>query len=226
MRVLVVSYTIPGILLFLWLVIPASVAAYRVTVYEETLPYQVLSVTNPTESQFIVGELDGYPEMIEFEFSEASPLVVSLYALPDNSAPLFSGIAVSVLVPRGVAEVTRLKATDAAWELVTEPLSRLSFKAGPTMNETVASGTYRVEVSTPENYGKYLLLLGTAASEAPYLERWRAVNALYEFAGVSKFGLLWSPLVYYPVGIIVLIVGLALTVWRTRSLLPFIKRHE
>ncbi len=206
--------------------LPGCLLAYQVTTHDLLTPYELLPVETSVGQQFIVGELDGYPEMIEFTVSEAVPVTVALYSLPTTTTPQLNTIMVRVLAPRGVEEVARLNAADVTWEPMRDPVSRLRLLAGPALRTEVASGTYRVEVSTPENYGKYLILVTAGeVNTSSYTATWRAVRDLYSFAGVSKLGMVRTSLVYYPLLITVLLLGFGYTVWRTRERVPFLRRY-
>ncbi|MFM2340090.1 MAG: hypothetical protein RLZZ360_726 [Candidatus Parcubacteria bacterium] len=199
------------------LALPTSAFAYTVTSHEVVTPYEVLPLELDLENrQIITGELNGYPEMVEFTVSEELPLSVSVFGLPGSTTPDFGGIIVRVVEPRGVEEIARMKASVASWEAVKEPISKLTFLVGPEYFGTVASGTYRVEVSTPENYGKYLLVIGDNDADAGYGATWRSVSALYTFAEVTKLGMIRTALVYIPLGIILVICGMVYTVRRTQ----------
>ena len=206
------------------LVLPSSAFAYTVTSHEIVTPYEVLPLELDLENrQIIIGELNGYPEMVEFTISEELPLSVSIFGLPGSSTPNFGGIIVRVVQPRGVEEIARIKAAEATWEAVREPISKLNFLVGPEYFGTVASGTYRVEVSTPENYGKYLIVIGDTDSDAGYGATFRSVAALYEFAEATKLGMIRTSLVYIPLGIILVLCGIVYTVRRTRPELFHLK---
>lgn len=203
--------------LFALLILPGNALAYTVTNHDLTTPYEVLPIEVDTSNrQIITGELNGYPEMVEFTVGEELPLSVSIFGLTGSSTPNFGGIVVRVVQPRGVEEIARIKAADASWTVAKEPISKLTFLAGPEYFGTIASGTYRVEVSTPENYGKYLIVIGDTDSDTGYGATWRAVSALYEFAEVTKFGMIRTSLVYIPLGIILVVFGFLYTVYRTR----------
>jgi hypothetical protein len=207
------------------LVLPSSAFAYTVTSHEVVTPYEVLPLELEEEQrQIITGELNGYPEMVEFTTSEELPLSVSIFGLPSSSTPDFGGIIVRVVEPRGVEEIARIKASDATWEIVREPISKLNFLVGPEYFGTVASGTYRVEVSTPENYGKYLIVIGDVDSDTGYGDTFKSVSALYEFAEVTKLGMIRTSLVYMPLGIVLVLCGIVYTVRRTRPELFRLKK--
>jgi hypothetical protein len=214
------------LLFMLGLGLPTLAQAYFVTEHTLAVPYELLILERPvSERQLIVGELEGYPEMIEFTTDTEVTLRVSLLGLPGSTTPNFGGIVVRVLEPRGVEEVARLKPTDATWEAIREPVSKLSFLIGPEFETTIASGTYRVEVSTPENFGPYLIALGDEDINHGYGATWAAVSQLYEFAGVTKLGMVRTSLVYVPLLILLVLGGFGYTVYRTRDRLPFFKRY-
>lgn len=204
-------------LLVLVLTLPSSALAYSVISHDLTTPYEVLPIEVDTNNrQIITGELNGYPEMVEFTTSEELPLSVSIFGLPGSTTPDFGGIIVRVIEPRGVEEIARIKAAEASWAPVKEPVSKLTFLTGPEYFGSIASGTYRVEVSTPENFGKYLIVIGDTDSDTGYLATWNAVSSLYDFAEVTKLGMIRTSLVYMPLGIILVLFGLGYTVYRTR----------
>jgi hypothetical protein len=209
--------------LLILLVSPQAMAyGYSLVLHEPAVPYEILTIPAETKQQQVVaGRLDDYPEMVEITSTEDFFLEVAIRAVPGTTTPDFSGIVVRVLEPRGVAEVARLRASEATWETVVDPLAALPYIEGPRFSGAVASGTYRIEVSNPDNEGQYLLVIGSADESGTYGQKWRSVAGLYEFYGQSKVGMIWSPLVYYPVGIILLLIGFVYTVYRTRSRLPF-----
>lgn len=207
----------------MYTLLPSSSFAYEVTVHDVKIPYDVVSVPGTVdEQQFIVGALTGYPQMVEIKSDEEFTLRVELRALPDaTTTPDFAGIVVQVLERRGVAEVARLKPTDAPWTKVREHVSGLSYLAGPLYEGRVPAGTYHIEVSTPENIGKYILVLGTVPTNGSYWNTWSAISRLYTFYDVSKIGMIRSPLIYYPFGIVLLLGGFGYTIYRTRGRIPF-----
>ncbi len=203
--------------LLVLLILPGNAFAYTVVNHDIAKPYEVMPIIiDPSNRQIITGELNGYPEMVEFTLEEEAALSVSIFSTATNTSPTLGGVIVRVLQLRGVEEVARLKFGDGSWSPVKEPVSKLTFLAGPEYFGTVASGTYRIEVNTPENYGKYLLVIGDNDNDAGYFATWRAVSDLYEFAEVFKLGMIRTSLVYIPLGIMLVLFGIVLTVRRTR----------
>jgi hypothetical protein len=214
-------------LLLAMLVVPHTVVyGYTLVAHESLVPYEVLTLsTEPGQQHIVAGTLNDYPQMIEMTSDEAFFLDVAIRGIPGTSTPDFSGIVIRVLEPRGVAEVARLRASEASWETVTDPLSALPYLAGPSFSGEVASGTYRIEVSTPVNTGQYLLVVGSSNDASTYGQKWDSVSRLYEFYGQSKIGMIRSPLVYYPLGIVLLLIGFGYTIYRTRARLSFRQNH-
>ena len=213
--------------LFLCLVVlmPISGFAYEVTLHDVKTPYDIVTVPGTAEEeQFIVGTLKDYPQMVEIQSDKEFVLHVELRALPDaTSTPNLAGIAVQVLEPRGVAEVARLTPAESSWTKHRDRVSGLAYLAGPSYEGKVPAGTYHIEVSTPENTGKYILVVGTVPTNSSYGDTWAAVSRLYSFYGASKIGMIRSPLVYYPLGIVLLLGGFGYTIYRTRGRLPLLR---
>jgi hypothetical protein len=204
----------------------STAAAYEVIPHTVPVPYDILPIEGEATAQkLIIGELRDYPQMIEIVSDKEFMLTVGLRAVPGEVVPQFTGIVVRVLQPRGVEEVTRLKPSTTTWSEAVDPVSKLPYQIGPVYEGVVPAGTYRIEVSTPENAGKYILVLGGQDVQVGYGATWRAVATMYEFYDASKFGMLRTPLVYYPLGIIVLLAGFGYTVYRTRDRLPLLQRH-
>ncbi len=199
-----------------------TVRAYQVTLEPMTVPYEVATVTgDPQVEQLLLGELDGSPEMFEIVSETDFELTVEVRAVPGepNVLPELSGLIIRQKEKRGVEEVARLKATDATWNTLTDGTTGLRYQAGAFFSEKMPAGTYRIEVSTPENVGKYLLVIGNTPVRLGYFATLGHIATTYEFYGLSKIRMFSSPYVHYPLGIVVLI-GLITATWywqRTRQ---------
>lgn len=205
--------------------IVSAAEAFTVTEHEFPAQYEVVVVEGvPTTHQFLLGQLADYPEMYEVSHDAPFVLQAELRALPGaTTTPALGGIIVRVL-DRGVEEVVRLEPGEAAWEKRRDAASGLAYLAGPGFSGEVPAGVYRIEVSTPDNQGQYILSLGTQPDEVGYLESLAAVGTLYDFYGAWTLGMIRSPLLYQPLLIILLLGGLAVTYLRTRHRLP-LRRH-
>lgn len=176
----------------------------------ETVPtqYEVITIQNPETEQLILGELENSPEMFEIVSENPFTLSVEIRAVPDKealSAPQFNGIIIKQKEIRGVKEIARLNAEDSDWLVVSDVVTGLKYQAGTYFNEQVDAGTYRIEISSPDNLGKYMLLVGTNTDENGYFASLSDIKMVYQFYSLSTIRMFSSPYVHYPLGIIVLI---------------------
>lgn len=183
----------------------------------ETVPtqYEVITIQNPETEQLILGELQDAPEMFEIVTENPFTLSMEIRGVPDNTAntpPQLNGIIIKQKEVRGVEEIARLNATDSSWNLITDKITGLKYYAGTYFNETVEAGTYRIEISSPNNQGKYMLLVGTNTDDNGYRASLVDIKAVYHFYGLSTVRMFSSPYVHYPLGIMVLI-GLIGSTW-------------
>jgi hypothetical protein len=80
-----------------------------------------------------------------------------------------------------------------------------------------AAGTYRIEVSTPDNIGKYVLVTGFLEdqSEIGFFETMRRIAAVKEFFEKPSVAVLQSPFYFVPLLIVIGLCG-GLWYWRRR----------
>lgn len=200
----------------------AANTASAFTAVTENVPnqYEIVTIKNPEIEQQILGELEGDPEMFEIFSETPFILTTEIRAVPDkssNTLPAFSGIIIRQKDVRGVEEVARLQGTDAAWTVMTDGATGLKYQAGPYFSEEMASGTYRIEISSPNNIGKYVLLVGSQSDDAGYSLSLASVRAVYQFYGFSSSRMFSSPYVHYPVGIVFILLLFAGTYMWQRS---------
>lgn len=194
--------------------VSATVVAYQADQFVPPAPYEIMVIdTNPQTERTLLGSLEGFPDMYEVQSAEAFTLTLQLAAVPTESVPQFSGLIIRVL-DEGIEEVGRFRSVDTEWELQGNPATGLTEAVGPRYEAELPAGTYRIEVSTPSNQGKYLLTLGTEDS-AGYFTSVRSVAATYDFYDRSALAMFRSPYIHYPVGIVVLL-GLIGATWYIR----------
>jgi hypothetical protein len=190
--------------------------AHAFTVSEPTFvtPYQVITISGePEQQQIFLGELDNAPEMYEIKSKTDFTLTAEIRSIPGETAkPDFSGIIVRQKEVLGVEEVARMKATDSAWTPVRDKVTGLVYQSGPFFSQKVKAGTYHIEVSTPNNAGKYMLVVGDKDDGSGYIDTLHAIGLVYDFYGYGLFHILLSAYVYYPIGI-VLVLALSLATW-------------
>jgi hypothetical protein len=183
----------------------------------QTVPtqYEVITIENPETEQLILGELQDAPEMYEVVSENPFTLTFEIRAVPDTDAslpPQLGGIIIKQKEIRGVEEIARLNATDSEWTVVTDKATGLKYQAGGYYSESVEPGTYRIEISSPNNQGKYMLLVGNNPDENGYFASLADIKMMYQFYELSTLRMFSSPYVHYPLGIIVLL-GLIVGTW-------------
>lgn len=195
---------------------PVLAFAYGPTFVETPRQNEVMPLREPKIAKDFYGKLEGYPHMYEFATKEPIRLSVGI-SVPDieSSRDNVSGIVLFVNKNGSVREISRLRAREASWEPYFEIWGGDSYRQGGSFETNLEPGTYRIEVSTPENIGTYVLHVGTEKafplfSYFSYLGKVAEVKA---FFGKSPIRIVESPLVYGPV----LITLLALAAFFVRK---------
>jgi hypothetical protein len=207
-----------ALMLFL---LPLGTYAAGVLPHEVAVPYEIVPIETIVGQQFLVGTLEEFPEMFEFSIDTPTTLDLAvrypLIAGGDDADTVTPAIGVIIVAvgERGVAEMGRIEATAANWEKVSDPLTRLPYLAGGSFSKELLPGTYRIEVSTPDNRGAYMVALGTGEALS-FSEKFSLTKQLYAFYGVSAIGMIRTSIVLYPLGSIVLVVLIAGTWWVQR----------
>jgi len=203
--------------LLFWLASTPVALAFTVVPVAPTAPHEPYVVSgSPATERMYLGTLTGFPDVYEVTSAQPFTLVLKLAAVPDpNASPELSVIIVAVN-ELGVAEVDRLAYADTTWEPVRQPITGLTQLAGPGYEADFEAGTYRIEISSLDNLGKYILTLGSEFDEAGYFATLRSIKQVYDFYGASTFGMIRSPYVHYPIGIIILL-GLIAATYRWRK---------
>jgi hypothetical protein len=170
-------------------------------------------VTEPEVSHAYYGTLTGFPQTFEIQKDASFHLFVQLLQ-PDISTSKhdISAIVVRAVENTGrVKEVARLKAAQASWNSKFEPFGGDSYSEGPLFEQDVSSGTYKIEVHTPDNIGKYILVIGQKErfGEIGYLETIRRIAHIKSFFGKSQFLIIESPFVYVPILLLIVIFSVA-----------------
>lgn len=205
---------------FVVLTLPLVFGVSTVSAFDavlETVPtqYEVITIQNPETEQLILGELDDAPEMFEIVSENPFILTFEIRAVPNTEGvvpPQLSGIIIKQKEVRGVEEIARLNAQDSDWTVVTDKTTGLKYQAGGYYSEQVEAGTYRIEISSPNNQGKYMLLVGVNTDDNGYFASLSDIKMVYQFYGLSTIRMFSSPYVHYPLGIIILL-GLTGGTW-------------
>lgn len=203
-----------------WGLSVGGVFAYELVVTDVPEPYAIVPVAaDEYNKQVQLGVLEGFPVMYEVRSLESFELSLQLSTVPSRVP---ENAAFSLMIVRvneddsGVTEMARVMAGDTDWVTRKDPVFGLTFKEGEVYQREYEPGVYRIEVSTPENEGRYMLSFG---STADHLNYWQTLERVYQTQrhfGYSVVQLLASSYVYYPLGILFLLFIINRT-WKYRK---------
>jgi len=206
MRILLLS-------ILMLLAVPVSAFVPEVIVQKSLL--DITAIKDPVLAQTFYGDLVDFPHTYQIIATEPFHLFLQI-KVPDieSSTNNISGIIIKEPAGKGrVEEIARLKGKDASWESTYEWLSMDAYRNGPSFEKDLGPGTYRIEVSTPDNREKYVLVVGTREEMAlGYFETVRRLVDIKAFSGKSRLRVVESPLVFVPL----LSIGGLITFWYRR----------
>ncbi len=207
------------VLLFFSIAVPAYAYIPRV-VTQESL-FDITPIEDPELAQTFYGSLADFPHTYEIRAKEPFHLYVEV-RVPDNTSSMniVNGIIVRETGRKGrVEEVARILAKDASWESVYEPRGGDTYRKGGIFERDLEPGVYRIEMSTPDNRQKYVLVVGQREEFGAigYFETIGRIAEVKAFLGKSKVRIIESPYVYAPL-ILIIIVLIGARYWRRRSL--------
>lgn len=177
---------------------PSFIFAYTSPIVRPVDQSEVLKLSNPEVSQEFFGKLEGFPHTFEFTIAEKLPFK-AVVSVPDESTQK-NDISI-ILVKnqrRGVAEIERTRINDQSWDVVYNSMLAESFKNGGFLEGSLEPGTYKLEVSSPDNEGIFHLVWGTTEVKRGYFAKLRVLFEVKRILEHSQFGALLSPLMYLP----------------------------
>lgn len=211
------------IYIFFILAIPAVTLAYNPQINEAAIPYEIKTINEVNLQAEHLGELKGDPHIYEFTIDKTTDLKVMLMQLASDKVIPLSLIIVRQNEDRsGVSEIGRINGNDTNWQIVKDSVLGLTINKSEVFEEKLKPGVYRVEVSTPDNYGKYALVIGNQTVKEGYFSTLSDVSIFQTFFGGSMFSILKSSYVHYPLGIVIVIVVFYLT-WRNSNKVKGVK---
>jgi hypothetical protein len=161
----------------------------------------IVVISTPELSQAFYGQMENFPHTYEIH----SDIPFTLYThilVPDitSSKNIVSGIIIKEPVRSGrVTEIARLEAKDAAWTKWFEWRGGDSYREGAVFEKELEAGTYRIEVHTPDNLEKYVLVVGKREEMSiGYFELIRRLMGVKRFFEKSPVLIIMSPYVYAP----------------------------
>jgi len=113
-------------------------------------------INNPDVSQAFYGELKGRPAHFTIDSKNSFPLYVGLLSPRVKEADK----DFSVIVKRDDAVILGLNGMEYEWEPFYEEFGGDYYFRGPEEKLMVGPGLYNLEVFSPDNQGKYVLVVG------------------------------------------------------------------
>lgn len=180
-------------------------------------PYPTYVVPGPITAGYLyVGELSGYPDTFSVTLLEPSELSVELRQLRTGVPQPFSLLAVAEESGGGVREVLRQSPSRSSWEPTYDATLGLGLYTRTRTSTPLPAGTYRIEVSAPENEGVYLLTIGPAPASAGYGASLANIRRVHALLDVSPLTMLRSTYILYPLGGLLVLSGILFVWWHRR----------
>ncbi len=164
-----------------------GVVAHQPRVGFEGILENPIQVEKPEISKAYYGELEGNPEYYEINSDDDFLLYLNILA-PDIQGARKDFI-VEVLQNDKIIFIL----DDANWGEFYEPFGGDNYLMGPELEEQVASGTYIIKVSNPDNVGKYSLAVGKIESFPPI----EIIKTIFALPKLKKDFFNKSPLTAY-----------------------------
>lgn len=205
------------LLLGLFFVFPVFVYATEYTFVEYMNYEDAMTLPIPTDNVYY-GELDNFPHNYFLTLTSESQIYIAVHDLDGEAAkPDKSVMFVTQNIRGPVTEVARLNAQKYDWVTKRDALSREVYKEGPSYGTTLQPGNYLIEVSSPDNEGRYALIVRKDADTHSFnlIHEYVRIAALKRFLGKPLFSVLLSPLYYVPV--VFGIAGLFYMYWRRKK---------
>lgn len=199
--------------------------AYDLTVTEITKPYDIVPLDyDLSRKQVFLGELADFPIMYEAEVGEEAEnfKVAIRQRYYSGSEPIdFSLILIRQNDNnRGVTEIARLNPKAENWTVVKDAKAGMMFWESQPLENELLTGLYRLEISTPENIGRFMLTFGDTEVEESYFKELANIYNIQKFFGYSIFKILSSSMIYYLLGIIFLLIAIQKT-WKYRNKIKY-----
>lgn len=206
--------------LALFLVFSAPAFAHTPVIVEQQTVGDITQIADPDLSQAFYGVLNDFPHTFEVRADKPFKLHTEIL-VPDieESTNNISGIIIKEQGKgKRVLEVARLSAKEATWESEFEPFGGDTYRHGSSFDKELDAGVYRIEVHTPDNRDKYVLVVGTREEMSiGYFELIGRMIEVKKFFGKSPFMIIESPFVYIPLLLILIIGGVVWYVRKRRS---------
>lgn len=189
-----------GVLLLCSLALPLY--AYSPLSAEPAELYEAIPVEGDTYiERSYLGDLEGAPDLYEFTTDVAIDIKIALAQKVGNTAVPFGLIMVRQNDgDGGVTEVARQNQSLDTWKQERSFSLGMSFLKSDVIEKNITPGTYRLEVSTPDNTGAYLLTIGEEPGDGGFFKTYLDISKTHYHFGLPPAAWILSLWVLIPLG--------------------------
>lgn len=191
-------------LLVLMVLLPQLAFAYMSPISNPHDGTVVLPIQDASRAQQFFGKLAGFPHTYEFSITKSMHFSASI-EVPNYKQQKHDVALILIKEEKhGVSEVARTLAKDQSFAPQYDAVLATTFLSGGTINSELGPGTYRLEVSSPDDDALYKLTFGAQQIHWNYADALQYLFEVNGFLGHSFFHLFLSVLIYVPIALIVL----------------------
>lgn len=191
--------------------------AYNPVVAEPSQAYEIIPVEgDPYIQREYLGNLNDFPDMYELTSDVAFTLQVKVRQRASGEVPFGLIVVRQNEDDGGVTEVVRQSQPLEEWTEAKDSTLGMKFLEGTTLSREVEPGTYRIEVSSPDNKGDYMLVIGDEEVRTGFFGTLADVYTVQRHFGYTPFHMLFSNYIYYLLGIMLVSYGIYRT-WQYKK---------
>lgn len=180
------------------LALPLSLGAQELTIVDSA----ETRVQDAQQYRAYYGELTGAPHVFTFNVPSDSYTVKAIVLTPDT-ADVGTDVVAEMISDKNPGEsFARVDGGMIEWQRFFDTSGRDSYLAGPMLEATLTTGSYRIQVSSPDNMGPYVLVFEgeDGFSLGQIFSRFGALPTIKsEFFGKSALEAYTTPLLLWPV---------------------------
>ena len=199
------------------LFLPSILFAYNPIIAEPAEAYEIIPIEgDPYIQREYLGNLADFPDMYELTSDVAFTLQVKVRQRASEETPFGLIVVRQNEDDGGVTEVVRQGQPLEEWTEVKDSTLGMKFLEGATLSREVEPGTYRIEVSSADNKGDYMLIVGDEVVRTGFFSTLADVYKVQRHFGYTPLHLLFSNYVYYLLGIVLVSYGIYRT-WQYKN---------
>lgn len=194
---------------FAFCLVVASLAAQAAEAHQPRYieDNQLVVINHPEISQAFYGELKGWPAFYMVDLKQAQDLYFQILVpdLPNIGKDKIINIKYMAELGEKAVKFAELAPAEEDWKKYYEEYAGDNYWQGPELKEPADPGYYLIEVSSPDNQGKYVLVAGQE-EKFPAME---TIKAMYAIPKLKK-DFFQEPILYWFNGKIGRYIGLGL----------------